>query len=197
LSNHNRQVSIHAPTRGATKVVMLSVVGSLVSIHAPTRGATDVRRIDPFAYWVSIHAPTRGATSATAYLLPTQFQSTPPRGGRLYTVLPCTVMFQSTPPRGGRRHASDTISVAQWFNPRPPRGATSSMPPASPAWRVSIHAPTRGDYDPELRKSYRHVSIHAPTRWRPIPYFEVSRALRFQSTPPRGGDSRAGAWFLF
>ena len=33
-------ISIHAPTRGATVCVFLSVTPSTISIHAPTRGAT-------------------------------------------------------------------------------------------------------------------------------------------------------------
>ena len=33
-----------------------------VSIHAPTRGATDPPREEVLAHQVSIHAPTRGAT---------------------------------------------------------------------------------------------------------------------------------------
>ncbi len=34
----------------------------LVSIHAPTRGATRVDKANGLDYQVSIHAPTRGAT---------------------------------------------------------------------------------------------------------------------------------------
>ena len=34
------QVSIHAPTRGATVITSEIVTGAEVSIHAPTRGAT-------------------------------------------------------------------------------------------------------------------------------------------------------------
>ena len=77
-------VSIHAPTRGATSGAHRLVYVSSVSIHAPTRGATNtyifkcsgilfqsthplgVRQqlfnmVVPSAS-VSIHAPTRGAT---------------------------------------------------------------------------------------------------------------------------------------
>ena len=34
-------VSIHAPTRGATSILMQQVKPQMVSIHAPTRGATE------------------------------------------------------------------------------------------------------------------------------------------------------------
>ena len=40
LPQRPNQVSIHAPTRGATAHVVFSLVGVPVSIHAPTRGAT-------------------------------------------------------------------------------------------------------------------------------------------------------------
>ena len=55
-------VSIHAPTRGATKFIQFRPSDLMVSIHAPTRGATTTP-IRCFRYIrVSIHAPTRGAT---------------------------------------------------------------------------------------------------------------------------------------
>ena len=77
-------VSIHAPTRGATRPYSGLALGDPVSIHAPTRGATPIRitayrifcRFNSRAHEgrdghtdipllglsVSIHAPTRGAT---------------------------------------------------------------------------------------------------------------------------------------
>ena len=55
-------VSIHAPTRGATKYTEHYKNFMRVSIHAPTRGATGRPQTDPQRQCVSIHAPTRGAT---------------------------------------------------------------------------------------------------------------------------------------
>ena len=77
-------VSIHAPTRGATKkatpvekskkfqstrppgarhpLVADTALSFCVSIHAPTRGATPNARARISVLYVSIHAPTRGAT---------------------------------------------------------------------------------------------------------------------------------------
>ena len=54
-------VSIHAPTRGATAICPIERSTSPVSIHAPTRGATHRLRL-VLLKDVSIHAPTRGAT---------------------------------------------------------------------------------------------------------------------------------------
>ena len=79
-------ISIHAPTRGATKnIVRLGTVQSVfqstlpreerlkgfedlcnlisISIHAPTRGATKKFLADVMSCIISIHAPTRGATA--------------------------------------------------------------------------------------------------------------------------------------
>ena len=84
IARIGRVVSIHAPTRGATKPIRLPVNLIIVSIHAPTRGATCVSRLLDLTkmfqsthphgvrrnsavpkatlIYVSIHAPTRGAT---------------------------------------------------------------------------------------------------------------------------------------
>ena len=57
-----REVSIHAPTRGATCTENGLCKFYFVSIHAPTRGATLFRVSVCGVPRVSIHAPTRGAT---------------------------------------------------------------------------------------------------------------------------------------
>ena len=83
----HRFVSIHAPTRGATRCPTTTSINTksfnprahagrdrssssdlartlIVSIHAPTRGATNSLVPNKFhaIFTVSIHAPTRGAT---------------------------------------------------------------------------------------------------------------------------------------
>ena len=56
-------ISIHAPTRGATRCAGNNDQPGAISIHAPTRGATVSCRGDDVLYLgISIHAPTRGAT---------------------------------------------------------------------------------------------------------------------------------------
>ena len=76
-------VSIHAPTWGAT-CLRRSERGWLpVSIHAPTWGATKQHQAEAAGYYVSIHAPTWGATNLwTNILRTTMFQSTHPHGVR-------------------------------------------------------------------------------------------------------------------
>ena len=55
-------ISIHAPTRGATGTPVTGVKGAKISIHAPTRGATHSNTASHTEDVISIHAPTRGAT---------------------------------------------------------------------------------------------------------------------------------------
>ena len=56
------EISIHAPTRGATFAKHLIYQIVAISIHAPTRGAT-LKEDRPISKQIiSIHAPTRGAT---------------------------------------------------------------------------------------------------------------------------------------
>ena len=56
------KISIHAPTKGATSNEKDGYYYEYISIHAPTKGAT----YDSYASWdlkdISIHAPTKGAT---------------------------------------------------------------------------------------------------------------------------------------
>ena len=56
---------------------------SEISIHAPTRGATGTGRRHPHVWVISIHAPTRGATGTLTFKQPLAvFQSTLPREER-------------------------------------------------------------------------------------------------------------------
>ena len=119
-------ISIHAPTRGATKKSVDSGDMMSISIHAPTRGAT-ISNVDFKSIpYISIHAPTRGATDELSEISP-------------------VVIFQSTLPREERRYAQD---LAYIFVPisihAPTRGATFSRREAEEALNISIHAPTRG-----------------------------------------------------
>jgi len=101
--SHARDVSIHAPTRGATNMPMGSPRVRNVSIHAPTRGATHGKDGHFTTENVSIHAPTRGATSP-------------------FIIGAFSKTFQSTPPRGGRRLSLGGSPFAPRFNPRPHAG---------------------------------------------------------------------------
>ena len=122
-------VSIHAPTRGATTPKMMESVMWLQFQYMPPRGGQQRE------YWscyhanttVSIHAPTRGATSAKK------------RGTCI------TLLFQYMPPRGGQHVSSVSVTRIPMFQYMPPRGGQQVHPAEGyPPLVVSIHAPTRG-----------------------------------------------------
>ena len=82
------QISIHAPTRGATLFSESYIIPTFISIHAPTRGATVLIMLLFVGNKISIHAPTRGATQNTTRTMGTiLFQSTLPRGERPFSII--------------------------------------------------------------------------------------------------------------
>ena len=118
--------------------------------------------------------------------------------------------FQSTPPCGGDRKPWTPWTTGHYFNPRPLAGATYVVFNGVPVLLISIHAPLRGRRA-VLRDTLQAnaISIHAPLRGRhrcrkhgrapayfnPRPLAGATtrtrngqKPLRFQSTPPCGGD---------
>ena len=148
------RISIHAPTRGATQIIVIRCHVIVISIHAPTRGATcelsisskrnadfnprshegsDANKeVTHVTQGISIHAPTRGATNLKI-LLETihEFQSTLPRGERHIELkeLARTIVFQSTLPRGERRTYKGVQGDMAYFNPRSHEGSDILMHP--------------------------------------------------------------------
>ena len=123
-----QNISIHAPTRGATEFVTPDRIHFSISIHAPTRGATNTDR-PAFLRMIfqstlprgerplrknglsqspiiSIHAPTRGATLQDFYsfqILPISIHA-PTRGAtQIGKNIINAIKFQSTLPRGERQ----------------------------------------------------------------------------------------------
>ena len=143
-------ISIHAPTRGATNVIIVKTYTARISIHAPTRGATET--ISRFhGFWKFQSTLPRGErhiafTIKRHFIL---FQSTLPRGERhpdgyhydvdnpisihaptrgataQYGCTPDSAIFQSTLPRGERRLRPPGISriLSRNFNPRSHEGS--------------------------------------------------------------------------
>ena len=61
-------ISIHAPTKGATFTKLANYITKDISIHAPTKGATVYASGKVYDTDISIHAPTKGATFAFVYV---------------------------------------------------------------------------------------------------------------------------------
>ena len=100
--------------------------------------------------------------------------------------------FQSTPPCGGDASTSTRMCTRPTnFNPRPLAGATCYKRIALAAIQISIHAPLRGRLVASMSSAFMdRISIHAPLRGRPYLSDSTERKLRFQSTPPCGGDRK-------
>ena len=98
----DRNVSIHAPAKGATGCCQMIVWD--VSIHAPAKGATGVAGDIPSTQCFNPR-PREGGDGRPVQDIPTisMFQSTPPRRGRPRASAPASCQFQSTPPRRGRQ----------------------------------------------------------------------------------------------
>ena len=137
---HVRNISIYAPTRGATFHIRPSRALSDISIHAPTRGATLATLIivsqDKFQstllqeerrnrlcrlsckYKISIHAPTRGATGAVGGVAMTESISihAPTRGATEFERCekPEGVYFN---PRSYKRSDNRRRHLRQFRNP--------------------------------------------------------------------------------
>ena len=114
-------VSIHAPTRGATRAHRPAESGCRVSIHAPTRGATRIQARRAGHRFVSIHAPTRGATAG--FMFPNTarpFQFTRPRGARLARrcFLRSMTVSIHAPTRGATLSSTRRVVRIRCFNSR-------------------------------------------------------------------------------
>ena len=183
------QVSIHAPTGGATNIEIGASVFSPfqftrprgarhatgaesdlqgVSIHAPTGGATDEILERYCRTNVSIHAPTGGATCA-----PTR-----PRMG---------LLFQFTRPRGARRRLCSPSRPFRGFNSRAHGGRDDHAGGTSFAFVVSIHAPTGGATAAGLvLASTVAFQFTRPRGARLASECRAATATTFQFTRPRG-----------
>ena len=124
----NKDVSIHAPTWGATKAILTLAMPLQVSIHAPTWGAT-----------------SRHERKICDSML---FQSTRPRGARRRPLRQVQAICPSFNPRAHvGRDRSDYLMITEHtgFQSTRPRGARhTTLYLVKLSLCVSIHAPTWG-----------------------------------------------------
>ena len=205
-------VSIHAPTWGATVYQRLQLGATEVSIHAPTWGATLFSIGGILTIHVSIHAPTWGATVLSGIFFSHISGFNPrshmgsdaahyrhaelslvsihaPTWGATIVSTPIgrELMFQSTLPHGERPKVLLVFLGQVGFNPRSHMGSDVYGSPRLERVFVSIHAPTWGA---TLRLNHpideRLVSIHAPTWGATVPGHNTVVIGVFQSTLPHG-----------
>ena len=161
-------ISIHAPTRGATLAheyhnhfgIFQSTLPhgerlhaqmvrhmSMISIHAPTRGATYGATVCWLGFFISIHAPTRGATEVCLCIFLTHvFQSTLPHGerpvDRKYMIV--KINFNPRSHTGSDGSGGEDAGAGKNFNPRSHTGSDITVYWNYISCVISIHAPTRG-----------------------------------------------------
>ena len=119
-----------------------------VSIHAPTWGATPSLTANVSDFVVSIHAPTWGATTAKGILYTAvSFNPRSHMGSDIINTLKLYIMTSFNP----RSHMgsdvasiTDLVSLPISFNPRSHMGSDCSSPHSHFLPSVSIHAPTWG-----------------------------------------------------
>ena len=131
--NHLVNVSLFQstpPARGATLMLVRSLVCGLISIHAPREGGDFmVVRVVPRISFISIHAPREGGDGQTAGRkgFPVISIHAPREGGDCHRqgLEPCGQDFNPRPPRGGRRFNRVRYGGLLIFQSTPPaRGAT-------------------------------------------------------------------------
>ena len=186
-------ISIHAPPRGATRVLDVPRCADEISIHAPPRGATRAAVESARRDEISIHAPPRGATSILLHgVIFKSFQFTPLREGRLGWCIRfrrCT-LFQFTPLREGRRHIATNPAVYANFNSRPSaRGDAKRM--YWNVWQCDFNSrpSARGDMTRIGMKRAKslHFNSRPSARGDNVPVGLRLTARIFQFTPLREG----------
>ena len=205
-------ISIHAPTRGATlkqgegkavisfqstlpreerRNIQIPTGGTVISIHAPTRGATTSAFARELILSISIHAPTRGATHhVRKELIGGAFQSTLPREERPLSFQINSKRFYFNP----RSHERSDSPVGAMFVGNnisihaPTRGATAASKTINSFLDISIHAPTRGATSSLVKNCHPPlISIHAPTRGATIPQSVIIEPMDISIHAPTRG----------
>ena len=120
-----------------------------ISIHAPTRGATENCKCSECPLTISIHAPTRGATVSGSMVYPVLSNFNPRSYKRSDALAPFLLypafIFQSTLLQEERRGSGSGIIYPPFISIHAPtRGATSLWMLQRNSGSISIHAPTRG-----------------------------------------------------
>ena len=175
-------ISIHAPTRGATKCGFSNGYFVFnISIHAPTRGATESKKGVDIMGCISIHAPTRGATPEAGSLpCPCQYFNPRSHKGsdcRFYLYHLAHHISIHAPTRGATKLLSTRVHLIEISIHAPTRGATRSNSSSLLMFAISIHAPTRGATAILHKIPYLFYFIF--TNPFPISYFHTQPASDF------------------
>ena len=152
---------------------------SKISIHAPTRGATRTIHTPLVLTRISIHAPTRGATQYYEYVVsPSEFQSTLPQGERQFchTLHLLYGIFQSTLPQGERHITYSKGSNCTDFNPRSHKGSDGSFL-APPMNQVNFNPRSHKGSDSNFTQNSISVLFHF---YQSFPHIIFPHTARFR-----------------
>ena len=173
-------ISIHAPPRGATTLVLASRLATLFQFTPLREGRRTQQPLMWMKKLISIHAPPRGATARASSRQQKRqhFNSRPSARGDT---------------AGRERRTADRISIHA-----PPRGATRVAGHRKVSNQISIHAPPRGATTRPKGAAARNcpISIHAPPRgatcWRLAALLAAGISIH---APPRGATTcQAHQW---
>ena len=185
------QISIHAPTWGATGIIRGLDHLVEISIHAPTWGAT--KRLACAEVILSNFNPrTHVGCDRSARMITASSRNFNPRthvgcDGATPDVGAKILQFQSTHPRGVRRNSSTNGILSYYFNPRTHVGCDIEAAKCGKSKWISIHAPTWGATPFTGALGFiLIISIHAPTWGATKVRDDYNDLLIFQSTHPRG-----------
>ena len=164
-------ISIHAPTRGATLCSGIYSPGVIISIHAPTRGATmclDCAFMFPMIFQSTLLQEERrrrvhGCWNFRRYFNPRSYKRSdnfsssyfpftsisihaPTRGATMFTLTTANSLsrFQSTLLQEERPRLRHHKNAWIYFNPRSYKRSDNKSSTTAQALMISIHAPTRG-----------------------------------------------------
>ena len=125
-------ISIHAPTRGATQVLVSDDLLSVISIHAPTRGATVPRWIHSLRRH-HFNPRSHEGSDDIANSLVSAYKHFNPRSHEgsdddNLEVIEYAKKFQSTLPRGERPLKESQGELHRLFQSTLPRGERQGLP---------------------------------------------------------------------
>ena len=191
-------ISIHAPPRGATTLVLASRLATLFQFTPLREGRRTQQPLMWMKKLISIHAPPRGATARASSRQQKRqhFNSRPSARGdnaperRGGTQLPD---FNSRPSARGDQANLAAIQKCLISIHAPPRGATPAGQPTSTISHFNSRPSARGDRRGRNLRVDFPISIHAPPRGA-TPHAGEPRSRRSISihAPPRGATTFAG-----
>ena len=167
-----------------------------ISIRAPARGATYVLVFDERVVMISIRAPARGATGFSEILwFPAEFQSALPRGERRVKegLTMAHMIFQSALPRGERRAGTQESQHHGDFNPRSREGSDAAENEDRTVLDIFQSALPRGErlVGDMVAAKYSTISIRAPARGATYIYPGEQELFSISIRAPARGATRS------